>query len=370
MHMNFHGALMLIGNLLYIMINILFFVPISYVMGLLIKKYRIRRRGRKKTNVILFAVNILFCGVTATAVFGLLFMACLQFKAIENHSDIHENQLWRSYHGIFVLFYGKQNALMLLVLYMRVYYIFKGSRMKFRKITFWFFNIAFLISIVVFIAVPVIHSQRKELSIWTVCASTFCVYNVAFMSALSYLFSSKLLASFRNIQGSGNRKGRTSVVNMMTKTSLLAMLSIAMTLTSCILLILRYSIHYESTIVYTASNWLMSLDIYSNFFFVSLTMAYFDKYYQAIFGKVDSALKSMLYGMLTKGNADAIRFAEYFEHHGNEKAADSKKSSKQESGASKDRAPSNARKSATSGGDVCSEVNSSASGCKEAGNIQ
>merc|ERR1719385_696226 len=81
-----------------------------------------------------------------------------------------------------------------------------------------------------------------------------------------------------------------------------------MTFTSCILLILRYSVHYESWLVYVSSNWLMSL-----------TMAYFDKYYQRVFGKLDRYLKKFLYWIVTRGNEDAIRFAEYFEHHGNER---------------------------------------------------
>jgi len=44
-------------------------------------------------------------------------------------------------------------------------------------------------------------------------------------------------------------------------------------------------------------------------------MAYFDKYYQAIFGKVDIALKSLLYRLVTKGSPDSMRLAEYFEQH-------------------------------------------------------
>merc|ERR1719400_3054260 len=106
--------------------------------------------------------------------------------------------------------------------------------MKFSKITFYFFNSAFAVAIMLFTSLPVIHSQWTHLSIWTICASSFCVYNVSFMTLLSYLFASKLLSSFKGIQGSGNKKGRQSVVNMMTKTSLLALFSIAMTMTSCV----------------------------------------------------------------------------------------------------------------------------------------
>jgi len=310
--MRWKDEVLLVGTILYIGINIAFFVPIVHVTLRQIKAYR---KVDKKPNRLLFAVSLLFNVVTAASVFGLLFMTCLKLQAIETQSDLHDNLLWRRYHGIFVLFYGKQNALMLLVLYLRVYYIFYGTRMQFSKLTFWFFNAAFAMAILVFTSLPIIHSQWTYLSIWTICASSFCVYNVTFMTALSYLFASKLLSSFKGIRGSGNRKGRQSVVNMMTKTCLLAMFSISMTMASCVLLILRYSVHYESKAVYVMSNWLMSFDIYSNFIFVSLTMAYFDKYYRVVFGRIDALFKRFLYWVVTRGDVDSMRLAEYFEQH-------------------------------------------------------
>ena len=91
-------------------INITFFVPIVHVTHRLIKAYQ---AAGKKPNRVLFLVGLLFNLVTAASVFGLLFMTCLKLEAIETQSELHDNVIWRRYHGIFVLFYGKQNALML-----------------------------------------------------------------------------------------------------------------------------------------------------------------------------------------------------------------------------------------------------------------
>lgn len=304
------STILYIGTILYIIINIVSFPFIAYVTYCLAKAFV---KAKKKPNRILFAVNIFFNVVTVSAVFGLLFMACLKLQSIETHIDLHENPLWRRYHGIFVLFYGKQNALMLLVLYLRVYLIFKDSAMQLSTCTFHSFNMAFAVAILIFTSLPIIHSQYTHLSIWIICASSFCVYNVLFMTLLSYLFASKLLASFKNISGSGNKRGRQAVADMMAKTSLLAMFSISMTMTSCILLILRYSVHVESKVVFHFSNWLMSFDIYSNFIFVSLSMKYFDKYYRAIFGRLDVRFKKFIYWCATKGNVDGHHLAQYFE---------------------------------------------------------
>jgi len=95
-----------------------------------------------------------------------------------------------------------------------------------------------------------------------------------------------------------------------------------------------------------------------------LTMAYFDKYYQRVFGKLDHLLKRFLYWIVTRGNADSMRLAEYFEQHEKEVNAAGKKrpttdatvSAPCSSCASKDGACSDAMKSATGGSQVRSVV--------------
>merc|ERR1719295_1113327 len=65
-------------------------------------------------------------------------------------------------------------------------------------------------------------------------------------------------------------------------------------MTSCVLLVLRYSVHVDSRAVNLVSDWLIAIDIYTNFVFVSLTLAQFDKWYQKFFGCLDRAVKRLL----------------------------------------------------------------------------
>merc|ERR1719295_786385 len=65
-------------------------------------------------------------------------------------------------------------------------------------------------------------------------------------------------------------------------------------MTSCVLLVLRYSVHLDSRAVNLVSDWLIAIDIYTNFVFVSLTLAQFDKWYQKFFGCLDRAFKRLL----------------------------------------------------------------------------
>ena len=44
-------------------------------------------------------------------------------------------------------------------------------------------------------------------------------------------------------------------------------------------------------------------------------MAYFDKYYRLVFGRVDLLFKRFLYWVVTRGDVDSMRLAEYFEQH-------------------------------------------------------
>lgn len=91
-------------------INITFFVPIVNVTYRLIKA---DQAPKKKPKRFLFIVGLLFNVFTAASVFGLLFMTSLKLDAIKTQSELHDNIIWRRYHGIFILFYENQNILML-----------------------------------------------------------------------------------------------------------------------------------------------------------------------------------------------------------------------------------------------------------------
>merc|ERR1719229_1222586 len=97
---------------------------ITAVTHRLIKEYR---AGTSKHRFLLFVHELAFNFVTFAAVFGLFFMCALKLQSVISGTERSKNKIFTTYHSIFVLFYGKQNCLMLLVMYLRLYYIFKDG---------------------------------------------------------------------------------------------------------------------------------------------------------------------------------------------------------------------------------------------------
>merc|ERR1712228_91284 len=92
----------------------------------------------------------------------------------------------------------------------------------------------------------------------------------------------------------GNDIVDPNIVQMIVKTSLLAFICIAITFTSCIFLILRFTFQVDTFWVNLIGDIFISLDIYTNFIFVVMSFKYFDKYYQIVFGKLDSCFTKKL----------------------------------------------------------------------------
>ena len=197
------------------------------------------------------------------------------------------------YHSFFVLFYGKQNCLMLMILYMKLYYAFeKVQSQKLTPCIVKGYMIGFSIALTLFVLVPILHLMDTTISIWTWCASTFCFYNITFMLSLNSLFIYKLWGIHqRSLQ---NDIFDEEILRMIIKTSLLAFICIAITFTSCIFLILRFSFHIENIYVDTIGNVLISVDIYTNFIFVVMSFKIFEKYYRAVFGCLEAVMMDLL----------------------------------------------------------------------------
>merc|ERR1712154_150798 len=132
----------------------------------------------------------------------------------------------------------------------------------------------------------------QSISIWTWCASTFCFYNIVFMICLSSLFIYKLVMLFNKVMENNDPESiHHDIVDVIVKTILLGLISIAMTMTSCVFLIIRFSFMIQNYYIDIIGNTLISVDIYSNFIFITMSFKYFNKYYLMLFGCLHSALK-------------------------------------------------------------------------------
>ena len=198
---------------------------------------------------------------------------------------------------------------MLLILFTRLRIVFENTSMALSNHSVLFFNICFVIALILFTLLPILHIIKPSISIWTWCASTFCFYNLSFMMTLTSLFIYKLKQVFTNyIQLNEQAKSHYGVtmdyddqerlenekmVKTFTKTSILAITSIVFTSISCILLVARFTFNINSHFIYTLSEWIISIDIYSNFLFITLSYTYFDNIYYKLCGICDNQCQSL-----------------------------------------------------------------------------
>ena len=273
----------------YIIWNAIFLLFIIWVTRIFWVEYN---KAEKKPSKHLFYSILFFSAVTFASVIGLLCMTILQIPStISKETDeyLKAHNVW---HSFFVLFYGKQNCLMLMILYMKLYYAFeKVQSQKLTPCIVKGYMIGFSIALTLFVLVPILHLMDTTITIWTWCASTFCFYNITFMLSLNSLFIYKLWGIHqRSLQ---NDIFDEEILRMIIKTSLLAFICIAITFTSCIFLILRFSFHIENIYVDTIGNVLISVDIYTNFIFVVMSFKIFEKYYR-VFGCLEAVMMDLL----------------------------------------------------------------------------
>eukprot|EP00485_Elphidium_margaritaceum_P010162 CAMPEP_0202700170 /NCGR_PEP_ID=MMETSP1385-20130828/13381_1 /ASSEMBLY_ACC=CAM_ASM_000861 /TAXON_ID=933848 /ORGANISM="Elphidium margaritaceum" /LENGTH=371 /DNA_ID=CAMNT_0049357301 /DNA_START=32 /DNA_END=1150 /DNA_ORIENTATION=- len=296
------------ANIAHLAVNALFFVIIIGVSYKLIRSYQ---TSKEKPPRLLFMNGIVFNVVTFTCIFGLFFFSAVNLQCLLNGTNLDDQKEYTTYHSFWIMFYGKQGCLMLMIMFMRVQHVFQGTEMALSTFTYRFFVVCFTVALILFTMLPILHIITPTISIWTWCASTFCFYNLAFMMTLTFLFLSKLrhvFQSFIVLQKMAARAGvecdeaqkaeNEQMVKTSTKTALLATSSIVLTASSCILLIIRFSFDIETQLVYTLSEWIISIDIYSNFLFVTLSYSYFDAPYYRLCKHCDHRCQRVWYQLL------------------------------------------------------------------------
>ena len=104
------------------------------------------------------------------------------------------------------------------------------------------------------------------------------------MATLTSLFIYKLYSTLKLAAQDNDENFQSELTYIMSKISILSGLSIFCTMLSCILLILRYAIMVDNMYVNNISDWVIAIDIYSNFLFITLSMKCYNKWYLKIFG--------------------------------------------------------------------------------------
>ena len=222
------------------------------------------------------------------------------------HGDT--NYLDFNYWIYFIIFYATQTYLLWLILFLRLKYVFKGSVYKLSKLTT---RIHAIIFIFIPFATPIyfiILSLVKSNIIYTLILLASFIFIITFSCSLSILFIYKLFQVFKNmdnahhhhhhISNKTNKNTKKYINNKLlqtiTKSTILAVISLTMTLLTPITLLFGYyAISYvnNNQILIEAASSLLSFcslfDVFTNYFCILLSYTYFHSIYLKLCGKCD-----------------------------------------------------------------------------------
>jgi len=132
------------------------------------------------------------------------------------------------------------------------------------------------------------------------CAVTLCVFNVFFMVVVITIFLTKLTNVYKGLMSTSRKKNKTttSLINVITKTTLLSLISMTITFLSCLVILFRFILFGDSQAVIVITEWLMILDIYSNFACYTLQFEHSKEAYKKMCSCLDIRCKHLWYRLV------------------------------------------------------------------------
>ena len=183
-----------------------------------------------------------------------------------------------------VIFYGNQMSFLYLVLFLRLKMIFHGTSYELSKIVVYIYMILFIILCLIIISLIIFHSQ---LSILGMLTSSSLLLSTILNINITILFVKKLFQVFKKNNDNNNNR----IVNIITKTTILAIVSCTFTVLVVVSLILATLFTaYRESIVYPAS---LLMDSYTNSICVLLSFNVFQSKYDLLCRCLDAKCKSL-----------------------------------------------------------------------------
>eukprot|EP01084_Bolivina_argentea_P013493 25337_1 len=272
----------------YTIINAILFFTSIYTLYKFCKDYKVN--VKKRPPRLLFYPGLIFFVFSSFALLATVRNAMqICFHGGTNYMDFN--------HWIyFIIFYGAQTYLLWLVLFMRLHYVFNGSHYALSKFTI-------RIHIVIFIFIP-FATPFYFIVLWLVKGVIYTLillvsfaFIIIFSCCLSALFIYKLFQVFKNMETnhvhSRKKLKNNKLLSTITKSTMLAVISLSMTLLTPITLLFGYYAisHSTNQSITEAGACLLAFcslfDVYTNLLCILLSYSCFDKTYTKLCGKCD-----------------------------------------------------------------------------------
>lgn len=272
---------LLINNALYCGIQIILLCSIIAVSchACIQQKKNQTSPTKYKTNTNLFLFGLLFNIAAIFCIFALFYKALMYL--INKPDPTSKIPIFFACNLVFL-----QNTFLMMVIFVRIYHIFNTTSLEIRSKTVVMFVTCLLISTLIFILLLTTKIRIPGTDSWLNCAVTLCIFNVIFAIWITSLFLKKLAIVFKEAIAANNVTNKNmihekdmSLIRIITKTTLLSFISMMITFISCLLLLFRFSLFGDSIYVSIISEWVISVDIYSNFACYSLSLGHYTQYY-------------------------------------------------------------------------------------------
>ena len=292
-----------INNVIYCIIQLILLISIFRITFRSYIEYRLLQKEsneKRFCNTLLFIFGLLFNIAGLFCIFSLFCKTFVQLNTFANENlrgliAFSQIPLLFPCNLVFL-----QNTFLMIVLFIRIYFIFHGSPFQVAIRTIVLFTISLLISSGIFMVLLTTKIRIPGTDSWVNCAVTLCIFNMIFAIWITSLFLKKLTMTLKHAYTAANinnkrrvRKEDMAFIKTITKTALLSFISMFVTFISCLLLLFRYSLFGESMVVNVISEWVVCINIYCNFACYSLAFRYYDKYYDKLCKKMDKECRSM-----------------------------------------------------------------------------
>eukprot|EP01083_Nonionella_stella_P280795 955315_1 len=240
----------------------------------------------KKLNISLLLILSLFTFETFCA---FLFAMYQDIYCVDILPSYAQYDTLEFSQAILVAVYWTQSYFVSLLFYIRLYNVFKGGRHRLSKCTTTIYILAF---VCVGVCVPVYFvlwkcTNHRLIACGVFVITSFCL--IALNISLVTAFATRLLI-FHQIDHSDAKDESSQFLSIVTKITLLVIVSCISTMLSTVFVIVRVIYYSES--IHWVTRYLFAVDMFTNLLCVALSYTYLDGHYRFMCKWLDNLCKA------------------------------------------------------------------------------
>ena len=271
-------------------INVILLISTVPIIYKFIKAHVQNEERKTRSTLLLFYPGLIFFIFTFLA-FVMILIVMLYYCS--EHQSFYPKLI-----ASFIMFYVLQLYMLLLTLWIRLYYVLHGTFQAFSKVTISIMTIIFISILVLSVAGVIIYNIYYQIGYWLVYFTLFLLLILIFSVVTMYIY--KLLVIYKNMMSDAK------LIEIITKTTMLTIISIFATLLSPIMLVMQKRTNMNQVIDgQMIQNLVFYSDIYTNFLCIVLSYRYFDTYYIKLCKGTHSCCEKMWYKIANRKGGPA-----------------------------------------------------------------